>query len=103
MTRHVHVEPEASAELEDAALWYERQRAGLGADLTLAVDEALTLLEQWPRLGHPIPQLRADIPARLVPVQRFPYTVVYMEWHNAIRVLAIAHERRAPGYWLTRV
>ena len=34
-------EPEASAELEDAALWYEGQRLQLGLEFVQAVDHAL--------------------------------------------------------------
>lgn len=103
MTRRVRTEPEASAELEDAAIWYNAHRAGLGVEFVLAVDEALTLLDQWPELGQPVAALTNDIAARRIPVQRFPYDIVYMEWDDVIRVLAIAHHRRRPGYWLSRV
>jgi hypothetical protein len=34
-------EPEASAELEDAAVWYESQRPGLGVEFLHAVDATL--------------------------------------------------------------
>ena len=34
-------EPEASAELEDAAVWYDGQRPGLGVEFVEAVDAAL--------------------------------------------------------------
>lgn len=33
-------EPEASAELEDAALWYERRRTGLGVEFRLVQRKA---------------------------------------------------------------
>jgi len=39
-----HPEPEASAELEDAALWYESQRVGLGLEFLRAVDATLELI-----------------------------------------------------------
>ena len=45
-------EPEASAELEDAALWYERQRPGLGLEFVQAVDAALERIAQWPQIGR---------------------------------------------------
>jgi hypothetical protein len=41
MTRTFRIEPEAAAELEAAALWYDRQRPGLGADFLEAIDTAL--------------------------------------------------------------
>ena len=96
-------EPEASAELEDAALWYESQRAQLGLEFVQAVDRALAQIAEWPQIGHRVDGVSADVPARKVPVKRFPYHVVYLQWHDMIRILAFAHDSREPGYWLSRV
>jgi hypothetical protein len=41
MTRIFRPEPEASAELEDAAVWYNGQWPGLGVEFVEAVDAAL--------------------------------------------------------------
>ena len=46
MTRAFRPEPEASAELEDAAVWYNSQRPGLGFEFVQAVDAALVLIAQ---------------------------------------------------------
>lgn len=96
-------EPEAAAELESAALWYERQRPGLGLELVQAVDLALEQIAGWPQIGRRVTGLPVDVPARRVPVSRFPYHVVYMPWEGAFRILAFAHDSREPGYWLSRV
>jgi hypothetical protein len=32
-----------------------------------------------------------------------PYSVAFIELASAIRVVAIAHERRRPGYWAERM
>ena len=42
MSLTVHLRPEAEADLEEAATWYERQRKGLGQDF---LDEALSTFE----------------------------------------------------------
>ena len=34
---------------------------------------------------------------------RFPYAVIFMDLGTEIRVLAVAHAKRRPGYWLDRV
>jgi hypothetical protein len=47
-------EPEASAELEDAAIWYERQRPNLGLEFVQAVDQALAQIAVWPQIGRRI-------------------------------------------------
>lgn len=52
MTDRFRPEPEASAELEDAALWYEGQRPGLGLELVQAVDLALEQIAGWPQIGR---------------------------------------------------
>ena len=41
MTRAFRPEPEASAELEDAAVWYDSQRPGLGLEFVQSVDACL--------------------------------------------------------------
>jgi toxin ParE1/3/4 len=103
MTGAFRPEPETSAELEDAALWYESQRPGLGLDLVQAVDFALEQVANWPQIGRPVPGLPNDVPARDVPVRRFPYHVVYLPWEGAFRILAFAHDSREPRYWVSRI
>jgi plasmid stabilization system protein ParE len=96
-------EPEASAELEDAAIWYNGQRPGLGVEFVEAVDAALEQIAKWPHIGRAVPGVPHDVPARRFPIQRFPYHIVYFEWAGAIRILAFAHDCRRPGYWFSRV
>ena len=103
MTRRFRLEPEASAELEDAVLWYEGQRPGLGLEFVHAVDRALEQIADWPQIGHRVAGVPNDLPARRVPITRFPYHVVYLPWEQAIRILAFAHDSREPGYWRSRI
>jgi toxin ParE1/3/4 len=103
MTGRFRPEPEVSAELEDAALWYDSQRPGLGLELVQAVDLALEQIADWPEIGRRVNRLPDDMPARRVPVKHFPYHVVYLPWEGAIRILAFAHDSREPGYWLSRI
>jgi plasmid stabilization system protein ParE len=94
-------EEEADQELEDAVRWYEERRSGLGAELLAAIDASLLQITGTPGSGSPVPRVR--VPVRRVPVQGFPYHVVYLDTASAIRVLAFAHTRRRPGYWLPRL
>lgn len=68
MTDRLRPEPEASAELEDAALWYEGQRPGLGLELVQAVDLALEQIAGWPQIfradGSMTPRHRQDLVGR---------------------------------------
>jgi plasmid stabilization system protein ParE len=71
MIRAFRPEPEASAELEDAALWYESQRPGLGEEFLQAVDATLQRIAQWPKIGRQVPDLPDDVPARKAPMNRW--------------------------------
>jgi hypothetical protein len=33
---------------------------------------------------------------------RFPYGVVFVELTKEVRIVAVAHAKRRPGYWLDR-
>jgi len=103
VTIRFRIEPEASAELGEAALWYERQRQGLGGEFLEAVDEALEFVGRFPRAGAPVLNVPPELPVRRVPVKRFPFHVVYLALSDVIRVLAIAHDSRLPGYWHSRI
>ena len=98
----IRTEPEASSEVEQAALWYEQQRRGLGGEFLEAIDSALEFISRFPRAGVPVPDVPLDLPVRRAPVRRFPFQVVYLELPGTIRVLAFAHDRRSPGYWHSR-
>lgn len=103
MSQRVRFAPEASAELEDAARWYEQRHAGLGLAFLAAVDGAVGSLVRSPGAGTPIDGLPADLDVRRVPVSRFPYHLAYLITEQQIHVLAIAHDRRRPVYWGGRV
>ena len=95
-------EPEASAELNEAALWYEQRRSGLGIEFLEAIDSALVFIARFPKAGAPVPGVPLDLPVRRVSVRRFPFHVIYLDLSDAIRILAFAHDRRPPGYWHSR-
>ena len=102
MTVRFRTEPEASAELDDAVAWYERHRTGLGGEFLEAIDDTLDFIARWPRAATLASGVPGDLGVRCAPVRRFPYHVVYVEGAGTIRILAFAHDRRSPGYWLSR-
>ncbi len=92
----------AAAELAAAVRWYETQRPGLGGELLEAVARVFDLVAQNPELGSAVPAVASGRLRRLI-VERFPYQVVYELRSTEIAVIAIAHSKRHPGYWKTRV
>ncbi len=102
MIKPLLLEPEAIQEIEDAAGWYEDRRSGLGQRFLDEVAATLDRLVAFPTAGMTVPHVASDVAARRVPLKRFPYHVIYLDTRETIRVLAVAHDRRKPGYWLER-
>ena len=91
--RAVDTRAPAAEEFAEAALWYERQREGLGEAFAAAVDASIDRAATSPLL---FPVLLDGI--RRVPVKRFPYGVFFVaeEEPPSITVLAILHLHRDP-------
>jgi len=98
----VRISDEANAEMVEAARWYESHREGLGVEFLDEIDAVISRIGDTPRLGSPVPRV-ADAMIRRWGVRRFPYHVVYLELPDHLRVLAIAHDRRRPSYWVGRL
>lgn len=99
----VRVEPEAKQELAAAAAWYEQQREGLGRELLAEVDSVFTAIAHSPSRYPLYPRVSADLGVRRAAARRFPYSIAFIEFASVVRVLAIAHEKRRPGYWVGRL
>jgi len=56
------------------------------------------MLENFPNTGGPVFGIN-EPDTRQLPVDTFPYQVVFRRFRYQISVLAIAHERKRPGYW----
>jgi plasmid stabilization system protein ParE len=72
---------------------------GLGAALIEEFETLAELIGESPK-GWQV-ELEPDI--RRVPLQRFPLSIVYRENPGGFQVLAVAHNRRRPQYWLGRL
>ena len=93
----VELLPEAEAEMREAFMWYF-ERSPIAADaFRIEAIDAIDRLEAdaaaWPEDEDGI---------RRYILRHFPYTVFYEIRGQAVTVLAIAHQRRRPGYWQTR-
>jgi toxin ParE1/3/4 len=99
----VRVEPEAKEELAAAAAWYETRREGLGHELIVEVDALFAAIARNPARFPLYPRVSAQLGVRRAVSGRFPYAVAFIDVRSAIRVIAVAHERRRPGYWAGRL
>jgi hypothetical protein len=101
----VVLDPEAVEEIAEAAGWYRGQGPGLEEGLLQEVDDLLLVLGFQPRRFAKILDGPPDLELRRAVLSRFPYGFVFlvMEGGQEVRVVAFAHRRQRPGYWLDRV
>jgi toxin ParE1/3/4 len=97
--RPVRIRPEAEAEASRAAAWYESRRPGLGADFMATLDRAIHTIQDSPEAS---PLWRPGHPYHKHVLRRFPYVVFYKASPVDIEIVAIAHAKRRPGYWVER-
>ena len=71
---------------------------GLGRRFYAEVKRAEKFLEQFPESA---PELAPDI--RQHPLHKFPFSLLYSIQHDGLLILAVAHHRRRPRYWIGRV
>jgi plasmid stabilization system protein ParE len=99
----LELHPEARAELRSAALWYEERRSGLGDEFVAEVSAAFDRIADGPESYPEWPRTRAAGPViHKAPIHRFPYVIAFERREQHVLVLAVAHARRRPLYWLTR-
>ena len=96
MTYRLH--PQAADEHKRQIAYYENEQQGLGqryhADFKYAAALACKM-PQRPRIIY-LPDIRG------VRFKLFHFTLIYREVSGVVQVLAVAHHRRQPGYWLDR-
>ena len=94
----VILHPLAEAELIEAARFYEDQAPGLGEDFLQDFERALTQVSEMPGAGTPMGER-----VRRVLFRRFPFSILYRPLGDPLRILAVMHHRRRPGYWQARI
>ena len=89
--------PRAATEAQAAAEWYEGERPGLGSRFLNALRECLLALAESPGT---CPKWAIDPRFRVRWLKRFPYAVLFRVDGDVVRVFAVAHGSRRPGYWM---
>jgi plasmid stabilization system protein ParE len=89
---------DALAEVEEDRAWYrnrsESAEAGFLRELDHAIQQVTDAPGQWPH--YLVGTRRYVFPT-------YPYSLVYFIEDYVIRVVAIAHDKRRPGYWRERL
>lgn len=98
MTFEFH--PAADIEFWEAIDWYEQRESTLGAELEADVYRALERIAENPRAWR---RWREVPMVRICRLRRFPFYIPYVADEERVVVLAVAHDKREPGYWRARI
>lgn len=93
-TFSIIIQPEAELDLDDAHLYLEDQKAGLGFDLLAEISDILEILESNPFLFQ---KTYGD--KRRAMIKRFDYNIIYMIREQRVFILAIIHGMRDSKRW----
>jgi len=91
--------PDAEVEHLESVAYYESKMPGLGASYLSEFEKVLTNVCQFPQ-RYPTERI---FNIRRIQLQQFPFTVHYRLSRTEVQILAVAHHRRRPQYWLGRL
>ena len=88
----------AKDDIRESFKFYNEEQPGLGLSFSRNVRSAIEKITEfpqaWPKLGRKF---------RKCQVERFPFIIVYAIQESQIVVIAVAHQKRRPGYWKNRL
>jgi len=97
------IEAIAQTEFEEAAVWYETQREGLGFEFISEVDRVLMRVAQEEKFStSTIARVEGGVVRREF-VDRFPYVIVFVETSEQRRVIMIRRGSSDPARWRSRL
>ncbi len=97
MNYTIHLRPDAEKDIEEAAIWYETQRNGLGDGF---LDEILSAFETIS--DNPYIYAVVHRRTRRALIQRFPFAIYYRIEEESLVVVAVMHGSRHPKRWQKR-
>ena len=95
---NVEFHPEAAAEVIEAYQWYFERSENAADRFQKELDRAIEYIGDYPDR-----YARHDHGTRVFLLRRFPYLVIYKEYDEQIIVIAVAHDKRKPGYGRRRL
>lgn len=97
MTAEVRLRPEAEQDVAEAALWYEANEPGLGAQFVDQVQATIDTIADQPNAFTTVYNS-----VRRALVRRFPFGVFYQIDKDGVIVIAVLHGSRHPRAWKER-
>jgi toxin ParE1/3/4 len=90
--------PEARKEFREAILWYRARNPNAAIEFRIAVSSSVSQVAEaprrWPNYLHGTRRFVLD---------RFPFSIIYLDSAEFVSIVAVAHSKRKPGYWKHRL
>lgn len=98
MPRSVRFHPAAVEDAEAAVAWYAERSPAIADRFLQEFERLMDLIS-----GSPERFQASDRGTRRALFRRFPYSIVFRMKDATIEVLAVAHAKRRPGFWRSRI
>ncbi|WP_188365189.1 type II toxin-antitoxin system RelE/ParE family toxin [Marinicella pacifica] len=99
MAKSLVLTPQAEKDFVEAYDWYENQNLGLGKEFARCVDKKIASILAAPCHYQVIYK---DIVRRAL-VNRFPFSIYFVNQNDCISIFAILHQHRNPEFWKSRI
>ena len=90
--------PEADEEFREAVRYYEKEAPGVGLRFVTEVRRSVIFIIENPYAASGVGSgLRRKV------LNHFPYSLLYAVESELVVIVAVAHQKRRPRYWRSRV
>lgn len=89
--------PEARRDLDEALDWYLQRSLTAAEAFLTEIDHGIQLIRETPQMW---PQFEGN--SRRYVLRKFPFSIIFRQVDDLIQVIAVAHQKRRPGYWSKR-
>jgi|SRR5579862_467880 len=90
--------PEAREDFRDAIRRYRARSTIASVEFRTTVSGAIRNVAHAPQLWPKFLQ-----GTRRFVLHRFPFSLIYLDDHDVVTIIAVAHSKRKPGYWKHRI
>lgn len=94
---------EAWDELLAAVAWHDAREAGSGREFARAISRKLDQLDRFPQSAPLYVGAPKKFDVRKMSVSGWSYSLVVATVGSERLVIAVAHDKRKPGYWRDRL
>lgn len=90
--------PEARTDFRQAIAWYRSRSPGVATEFRAEVSENIRAISEAPQCWP-----KHIYGTRRFVLDRFPFSIIYLDDPDVVIIIAVAHSKRRPGYWKSRL